>query len=54
MFRLLAIVMAGIAAAAGGLAQTTFATITGTVTDPNGAVIPNATVEATHTGSNYR
>jgi len=35
-------------------AQTTFATLTGTVTDPNGAVIPGATVEVTHQGSNYR
>ncbi len=29
-------------------AQTTFAGITGTVTDPNGAVVPGATIEATH------
>lgn len=36
------------------LAQTTFATITGTVTDPNGAVVPNAAIEATHVQSNYR
>ena len=38
------------------LAQTTFASINGTVTDPAGAVIPNATVEATHqrTGYKYR
>jgi len=35
-------------------AQTTFATLTGTVTDPNGAVIPGATIEVTHQGSNYR
>ncbi len=35
-------------------AQTTFATITGTVTDPNEAVVPNTTVEATHLQSNYR
>ncbi|MGH8247902.1 MAG: carboxypeptidase-like regulatory domain-containing protein, partial [Gammaproteobacteria bacterium] len=35
---------------AGGqlLGQTTFATITGTVTDSTGAVIPNADVSATH------
>ena len=36
-----------------GLAQTTFATLTGTVTDPNGAVIPGAALEATHVASNY-
>lgn len=35
-------------------AQTTFATITGTVSDPTGAMIPNAGVEAVHTASNYR
>lgn len=34
--------------------QTTFATITGTVTDPNGAVVPGATLVATHVQSNYR
>src|SRR5215831_38853 len=36
------------------IAQTTFATITGTVTDPNEAVVPAAAVEATHVQSNYR
>jgi hypothetical protein len=35
-------------------AQTTFATITGTVTDPAGATVPNATITATHLQSNYR
>ena len=35
-------------------AQTTFATITGTVTDPAGATVPNATISATHLQSNYR
>ena len=39
--------------AAGGLeGQTTFATITGSVTDPTGAAIPGATVVATHTATN--
>ena len=33
-------------------AQTTFATITGTVTDPTGSVIPNITVRATHVATN--
>src|SRR5881397_3223554 len=34
--------------------QTTFATLTGLVTDSAGAVVPGATVEATHVGSNYK
>lgn len=34
--------------------QSTYATITGTVTDPNGAVIPNANVAAVHVQTNYR
>jgi hypothetical protein len=32
--------------------QTTFATLTGTVTDPSGATVPGATVVATHTTTN--
>jgi hypothetical protein len=36
------------------MAQTTFAGITGTVTDPNGAVIPSAAIEATHLQTNYQ
>jgi len=32
--------------------QTTFATITGTVTDPSGAAVPGATVVATHIATN--
>ena len=35
-------------------AQTTFATITGTVTDPGGAIVPNAKIEVVHVASNYR
>jgi hypothetical protein len=35
-------------------AQTTFASITGTVTDAGGAVIPNVSIEATHVRSNYK
>jgi hypothetical protein len=34
--------------------QTTFASITGTITDPNGAVVPGASIVATHVQSNYR
>ena len=34
---------------AAAYAHTTFATITGTVSDPTGAVVPNATVTATNT-----
>jgi len=35
-------------------AQTTFATITGVVTDPAGMTIAGAAITATHTQSNYR
>src|SRR5947208_167721 len=35
-------------------AQSTFATLTGTVTDPAGAVIPGVTVTATHTQTNSK
>jgi len=35
-------------------AQSTFATITGSVTDPNGAMVPGVTLEATHAGTNYK
>ena len=34
-------------------AQSTFATITGTVTDQTGAAVPNATVEATNVNTGY-
>ncbi|MGH9202262.1 MAG: carboxypeptidase-like regulatory domain-containing protein, partial [Vicinamibacterales bacterium] len=43
-----------LALAAAAAAQTTFATITGLVTDPNGAIVPGATVVVTHLASNYR
>ncbi len=46
--------LAGALLAVSALAQTTFASITGTVTDPNGAVVPNAAVEATHLESNFK
>jgi Carboxypeptidase regulatory-like domain len=46
------IVLLALAGLANG--QTTFATLTGTVKDHNGAVIPGATIEATHVQTNYR
>jgi hypothetical protein len=36
------------------LAQTTYAGITGTVSDPNGAVVPNVAIEATHIETNFK
>jgi hypothetical protein len=45
--------LCGLFAVAGAVhAQTTFATITGTVTDPTGAVAPRITVSATHVATN--
>jgi hypothetical protein len=41
-------------AAGAAVAQTTFATITGTVTDATGAAIPGASVEAVHRDTGYR
>src|SRR6266581_5966935 len=35
-------------------AQTTFATITGTVTDPNGLAVQGSAVDATNLATNYR
>jgi hypothetical protein len=43
-----------LAAAVTARAQTTFASITGTVMDSSGAVIPGAAVTAVHVDSNYR
>ncbi|MCI0661695.1 MAG: carboxypeptidase-like regulatory domain-containing protein, partial [Acidobacteria bacterium] len=43
-----------LAAAVDGRAQTTFGSITGNVTDANGAIVAGATIEATHVRSNYR
>ena len=34
--------------------QTTYAGITGSVSDPNGAVVPGAAIEATHLQTNYQ
>jgi hypothetical protein len=39
---------------AASFAQTTFATITGLVTDPNGAVVPGAIITAMNLETNYR
>lgn len=54
MSRLIRLGVAAFCASALSFGQTTFATLTGTITDPNGAVIPGAAVEAVHAGSNYR
>ena len=54
MPRLMSIAALGAMLATCGLGQTTFATLTGAVTDPNGSIIPGAIVEATQVGSNYR
>ena len=45
--------MAALATVPAALAQTTYAGITGSVTDPNGAVVPGATIQATHLQTNY-
>src|SRR3989442_10633228 len=54
MPRLICLAVLGTMLATRGLGQTTFATLTGAVTDPNGSVIPGAIVEVTQSGSNYR
>ena len=53
--RLTALVACLLASAAALLAQSDRGTITGTISDPAGAVVPNAAVEArnTDTGANY-
>ena len=43
----------GVALAVQTLAQSTFATITGTITDPTGAAVPSATVEARNINTGY-
>ncbi|MGH9837756.1 MAG: carboxypeptidase regulatory-like domain-containing protein [Blastocatellia bacterium] len=43
-----------LASALDGRAQTTFGSITGNVTDANGAIVAGAAIEATHVRSNYR
>ena len=37
-----------------GYSQTTFASVTGTVTDPAGALVPNATITATNAETNIQ
>ncbi|HEU0006003.1 MAG TPA: carboxypeptidase-like regulatory domain-containing protein, partial [Terriglobia bacterium] len=37
-----------------GLAQTTFSSLTGSITDVGGAAVPNVPIEATHVRSNYK
>ena len=54
MRRTLFLLAAALAVPASQFAQTTFATITGVITDPSGAVIPGATVTATKLDSNYQ
>ena len=48
------LLLLSIALAATASSQTTFATLTGTVSDPAGAIVPNAALTATHAGSNYQ
>jgi hypothetical protein len=47
-------VLAAVAFQSAGFSQTTFATITGMVTDPNGAVVVGAAVTATLVSSGYK
>lgn len=48
----LSVALSVVCLAAPGLAQTTFGTILGTVTDPSGAVMPNVTIMVTNEGEN--
>ncbi len=48
------LLLAALLAAASLCGQTTFATLTGSVSDPVGAPVPNASVVAIHRASNYR
>jgi hypothetical protein len=54
MRRVVLALFATLPSATAAWTQTTFATITGIVTDPNGAAIAGASATATQTGSNYR
>jgi hypothetical protein len=53
MRRILTALAFAIALASHSNAQTTFASITGLVTDPHGAVVVGATVTAINVASNY-
>jgi len=48
----LSVALSAVCLAAPGLAQTTFGTILGTVTDPSGAVMPKVTITVTNEGEN--
>src|SRR5882762_9896497 len=48
----LSVALSAVCLAAPGLAQTTFGTIQGTVTDPSGAVMPDVVVTVTNQGEN--
>ena len=52
MRTLLTVVVSAIVLAAGASAQSESAALTGTVSDPTGAVIPGAAVRLTHTATN--
>jgi hypothetical protein len=54
MRRILLISVVALAVHVNSFAQTTFATITGIVTDAQGAVIAGAQVTATQLSSNYK
>src|SRR5215472_4491775 len=54
MRRILVLLAAMLAVPFTHFAQTTFATITGIVTDPNGAVVPGARVTATRLDTNFQ
>ncbi len=54
MNRSLVIALLSSLSAVSGLAQTTFATITGTITDSTGAAVPNVNVTATHLATNTK
>jgi hypothetical protein len=54
MRRILFLLGATLAVPASYFAQTTFATVTGMITDPSGAVIPGSTVTVTKLDSNYQ
>ena len=51
---LFSIFLAAVVFQTAAFSQTTFATITGMVTDPNGAVVVGATVTATLVSSGYK